>query len=218
MKKTPNQLHIKKYSTNSTLCQVYNRPFIEYSKKKYERGTIEWIVSNVDNLNFPEGALDVAIAGELIEHCAYPEEIVEKIMRYVRPGGLLILTTPNGARIKAGLPTFSQVLSKETRKLFEERQFGPGGEDHLFLFKLGEVRYIVPGNARIVERGYLGGTILVNKYSYHFFRLFPIRLLESFIRTLSRVPVINSKTFGNIYAILAKESAKMTLRNSHGSP
>jgi len=181
-----------------------NPTFIEYSKMKYEKGKMEWMVGNIDCLDFPENMLDVAIVGELIEHCAYPEEVVEKIMRYVRPGGLLILTTPNGARIKAGLPTFSQVLSKETRKLFEGRQFGPSGEDHLFLFKLGEVKYVVPSNARIVEKGYLGSTILVNKYSYHFLKLFPIRLVESSIRTLSRVPVVNSKTFGNIYAILVK--------------
>lgn len=181
--------------------------YIEYSKMKYEEGEIEWIVCNVDHLGFPENMLDVAILGELIEHCAYPEEIIEKVLKHVRPGGLLILTTPNGARIKTRLPTFKQVFLKEARRMFEERQFGPAGEDHLFLFKLEEIEYIVPKNVKIIDKGYLGGTILVNKYSQHFLELFPIQLVESVIRALSRIPVINRKTYTNIYAILIKESA-----------
>jgi 2-polyprenyl-3-methyl-5-hydroxy-6-metoxy-1,4-benzoquinol methylase len=183
-----------------------NSTFIKYSKMKYEKGNIEWIIANIENLDFPENMLDIAIAGEILEHCAYPEKIIEKILKYVRPGGLLILTTPNGARIKTKLPTFKQVLLKEQRKVFEKRQFGPSGEDHLFLFKLEEIKYIVPKNAKIVGKGYLGGTILVNKYSKPFLKIFPIQLIESTIRILSRVPIISNKTYINIYVILMKSA------------
>lgn len=181
---------------------------IEYSKMKYEKGQIKWIIGNVDHLGLPENLLDIAIAGELIEHCAYPEEIIEKILKYVRPGGLLILTTPNGARIKTKLPTLKQILLKEERKIFEDRQYGPSGESHLFLFKLEEIEYIVPKNAQIIEKVYTGGTILASKYSQPFLKpflkLFPIQLVEFVIRILSRVPVINRKTYTNIYAVLVK--------------
>lgn len=185
-----------------------NPTFIEYSKMKYERGEIEWIVGNIDELNFSANMLDVAIMGELIEHCAYPEKIIEKVVRCVRLGGLLILTTPNGARIKTRLPTFRQVFSQEQRKMFEERQFGPGGENHLFLFKLEEIKYIIPENANIIEKGYLGSTILVNKYSHQFLKLFPLRLVEHIIRIFSRIPIINKKTFNNLYVVLKKEYIK----------
>jgi len=92
--------------------------------------------------------------GELIEHCAYPEKIIEKILEHIRPGGLLILTTPNGARarIKAKLPTFKEVLIREQREIFEERQFGPNGRHHLFSFNLEEIKYIVPRNAKLVKK------------------------------------------------------------------
>jgi 2-polyprenyl-3-methyl-5-hydroxy-6-metoxy-1,4-benzoquinol methylase len=183
-----------------------NNTYIEYSKKKYEKGDISWMVGNVDNLGLSQNSFDIAIVGELIEHCAYPEEIIEKVLSCVKPGGYLILTTPNGALIKTKLPTFRQVRAKEARRLLMERQFGPSGEDHLFLFRLEEIDYIVPKKARIMELGYLGGSILVNKYSYHFLKLFPIRLVDYFIRSLSKVPLINKKTFINIYAILVKES------------
>ena len=179
---------------------------IEYSKEKYEKGKIKWFAGNIKNLYLPDNILNAAIAGELIEHCAYPEEIVEIILKYVRPGGLLILTTPNGSRINTDMPTFNQVFQKESRKRFETKQFGPGGKDHLFLFTLKEIKHIVPAGAKILESGYIGGTILINKYSQFFFKIFPIWLVEHGIRMLSGIPIINMKTFHNIYIILKKNS------------
>lgn len=178
--------------------------FIEYSKMKYEKGEIDWIVGNIDSLEFPANVLDIAMLGELIEHCAYPEEIIGKTLKYIRPGGILILSTPNGSRIKTLKPTFKKVLGKEQRKMFEEKQFGPDGENHLFLFKLEEIKYIVPKEAIIKEKGYSGGTILINKYSILFLKLFPLQLVECGIRILSRVPIINRMTFNNVYVILEK--------------
>ena len=93
--------------------------------------------------------------------------------------------------------------------MFEERQFGPDGEHHLFLFKLDEIKYIVPEGVKVIEKGYLCSTILANKYSQSFLKLFPIQLVERVIRILSRIPVINRKTYNNIYAILIKESANV---------
>lgn len=181
-----------------------NPTFIEYSKMKYEKGKIEWIVGSIESLNFPAEILDVAIAGELLEHCAYPEEIMEKILGFVRPGGLLILTTPNGSKCKTSLPTFKQVSSKEQRKMFEERQFGPVGKHHLFLFKLKEIQCILPPEAEIIDKGYLGGTTLMNRYTKLFCKLFPLQFVQDVNRVLSKVPVINTKTFNNIYVVLRK--------------
>jgi 2-polyprenyl-3-methyl-5-hydroxy-6-metoxy-1,4-benzoquinol methylase len=64
-----------------------NLSFLEYSRLKWEKGDIKWILGNIDNLAIPELSLDVAILGEVVEHCAYPEEIVEKVFGIVRPGG-----------------------------------------------------------------------------------------------------------------------------------
>ena len=60
-----------------------NPVFINYSKKKYEKGNIQWIVSEISDLTIKPDSLDVVIIGELIEHCAYPEEIIKKILEFV---------------------------------------------------------------------------------------------------------------------------------------
>jgi 2-polyprenyl-3-methyl-5-hydroxy-6-metoxy-1,4-benzoquinol methylase len=132
-----------------------NPSFIAYSKMKYEKGDVTWLAGNIKTLDFPRGSLDVAIASEIVEHCAYSEDILAKILEFVKPGGILIVTTPNGARILNPLPTFGQVAGKDDRKVFVERQFRPAGEDHLFLFKLDELSMIVPDGSEIIEKGYL---------------------------------------------------------------
>lgn len=181
-----------------------NPSFIAYSKKKYEKGDIEWLDGNIETLDFPLDSLDVAIAGEIIEHCAYPEDILAKILTFVKPEGILIITTPNGSRILNRLPTFQQVSDKDERKVFVSRQFRPAGEDHLFLFRLEELDMIIPPGAQIIEKGYLGGTILYNEIDQALFRLLPARTVEKLIRFFSLVPFVNRFTYHNIFAVVKK--------------
>ena len=83
--------------------------------------------------------------------------------------------------------------------------FGPDEEDHLFTFTLEEIAdFVVPQNARLIKSGYLGSTILINKYSHPLIRLVPLRMLEFFIRICTKVPIINRKTVENVFAILQK--------------
>ena len=182
-----------------------NPAYLAYSRMKYERGDIQWLAGNIETLDFPRGSLDVAIAGEIVEHCAYPEDILGKIFNFVKPGGILIITTPNGARILNKLPTFSQVAGKEDRKMFVSRQFRPAGEDHLFLFRLDELHMIVPDNSGTIEQGYLGGTVLYNKINQTLFRLLPPGFVGKVIRLSASVPLVNQNTCHNIYTVIKKK-------------
>jgi SAM-dependent methyltransferase len=181
-------------------CIDINPLFIEYSKIKYEKGNVR----DITKLDFPSNSLDVAIVTEFIEHCAYPEDVIKKIMNYVRPEGILIVTTPNGSRLKTKVLSFKQVKNRELRAAFIDKQFGPDGKDHLFLFSLDDLRYIVPYNSKIIQSGYTGGTLLINKYTYKFYKLFPIKFIEFAVRLLSKTPILNKKTFNGIYAVLKK--------------
>ncbi len=178
--------------------------FLEYSQLKYERGTIQWIKANFSDENIPMQALDVAILGEIIEHCAYPEKVVENISRYVKPGGICIITTPNGSRIKAQLPTFKQVLKNHSRDALAQRQFGPDGSDHLFLFTLKEAINIIPKQSKKLAQGYLGGTPLINALTLRPLRYLDHKTVRKFIRFLSALPIINRFTFNNFYLVFKK--------------
>ena len=59
------------------------------------KGVERVVVSDVGRLCFPEGAFDVVISSECIEHTPSPRRSVLELARVLRPGGTLVLTCPN---------------------------------------------------------------------------------------------------------------------------
>jgi len=180
---------------------------LEYSRKKYEKGDIEWINADISHLCLRLGTVDIVILGEVVEHCAYPEIIVAIALEHLREGGFVLVTTPNGSRIKPSRPTFSHVLERTQRNALEKTQFGAVGRSHLFLFTLAELCSITPASGRIVGKGYFGGTVLINAYSYGLCRLLPLQIIEAAIRVLSRIPILNRTTYNNIFVMIRKGSS-----------
>jgi 2-polyprenyl-6-hydroxyphenyl methylase/3-demethylubiquinone-9 3-methyltransferase len=73
---------------------------------------------------------------EIIEHVAHPDEFLAKIGEMVKPGGHIIMTTPNGAHLMNRLPRFSDCTDAS---IFEAIQFQPNGDGHVFLLWPDEV-------------------------------------------------------------------------------
>jgi 2-polyprenyl-3-methyl-5-hydroxy-6-metoxy-1,4-benzoquinol methylase len=180
-----------------------NPAFAEYSKRKYEKGNIQWITGNIESLEFPFPSLDVAILGEILTTCAYPLGIVEKVMGYVRPGGIIIITVPNGLRIKMPLPTWEQVQQNGMQKTLEQNQFG---SDHIFKISLFSAKKVfVPRTAIIVEAAYCGSTYLINRYTKNVVELLSLELIDSLTQILSHLPFIKQKTFHSLCIVLQKQ-------------
>jgi len=53
------------------------------------------VAGSILNMPFPDNTFDVIISSEVIEHTPHPFAGVEKMYRTLKPGGILILTTPN---------------------------------------------------------------------------------------------------------------------------
>jgi 2-polyprenyl-6-hydroxyphenyl methylase/3-demethylubiquinone-9 3-methyltransferase len=53
------------------------------------------VVGDVAHLPFADASFDVVLSTEVVEHLPHPEQGVRELCRVVKPGGLLILTTPN---------------------------------------------------------------------------------------------------------------------------
>ncbi|MBI4463150.1 MAG: methyltransferase domain-containing protein [Acidobacteria bacterium] len=179
-----------------------NPVYVEYSKRKHERGKIEWIVSSIEALELPSDFLDAAILGEIIIACAYPQKIVEKALRHVRPGGLLIITVPNGHRIRMPSPTLHQIVESGTQAELEQRQFG---SETLFRLRPCDFeKFVMPPNATLLQYTYCGGTLLINRYSQRIIRLLPLAVVEWANRFASKVPLLNRVTSHNLCLVLQK--------------
>lgn len=59
------------------------------------------VVGDLEHAPFEDGSFDAVYAGEIIEHTWTPSTMIRECRRILRPGGLLMLDTPNPYRISA---------------------------------------------------------------------------------------------------------------------
>lgn len=112
---------------------------IDYVKLKHERGIVHYAPGNLFSLGF-DACFDVVLIAEIIEHVAHPDEFLQKIAKLVKPGGYIVMTTPNGEYIRHNLPKFSDCPDPSQ---FEAMQFAPNSDGHIFLLHLDEVTPLV---------------------------------------------------------------------------
>lgn len=113
--------------------------FLDFAWKKHTHGEFQTVLANIIEYRSPE-PFDCIVLGEIIEHVAFPDQLLKSVAENLRPGGFLILTTPNGAEFNSPLPTYKQVTNIEE---LIPRQFHWG--DHLFLYTEEELRELMRG-------------------------------------------------------------------------
>lgn len=112
---------------------------IGYVELKHERGSLDFAPGNVFDLHFPK-PFDVILITEIIEHVAHPDAFLKKIGELVKPGGYVVLTTPNGGYFLNKLPKFSECTDPSQ---FESKQFEPNSDGHIFLLHPDEMDTLV---------------------------------------------------------------------------
>jgi 2-polyprenyl-6-hydroxyphenyl methylase/3-demethylubiquinone-9 3-methyltransferase len=112
---------------------------IGYVQLKYEAGDIEYRPGNCFELNQTH-PYDAVLITEIIEHVAHPDQFLRNISTLVKPGGHIILTTPNGEYFKNNLPRFSDCPDPSQ---FEALQFKPDADGHIFLLHRDEMKDLV---------------------------------------------------------------------------
>jgi 2-polyprenyl-3-methyl-5-hydroxy-6-metoxy-1,4-benzoquinol methylase len=113
----------------------------DYVRRKHERGEVAYAPGNVFDLGF--GAeFDVVLIAEIIEHVAHPDEFLRKVADLVRPGGHVVMTTPNGGYFLNRLPRFSDCADPSG---YEAAQFRPNSDGHIFLLHENEIAALAAG-------------------------------------------------------------------------
>lgn len=130
----------------------------EYVQRKHERGDLDYAPGNVFELGF-DADFDCALITEIIEHVAHPDEFLRKVAAMIKPGGYVIMSTPNGAYLRNHLPKFSECPDPSQ---FEASQFGPNSDDHIFLFWPEEIPTLAEQAGLILEKHKLFTNPLTN--------------------------------------------------------
>jgi len=60
-----------------------------------ERLGVSWSQQNACALNIPDHSFDVVISSECIEHVPDPRKALQEMVRVLKPGGFLVVTSPN---------------------------------------------------------------------------------------------------------------------------
>lgn len=107
---------------------------IDYVKLKQE-SDLNYLPGNVFELQV-EQPFDAVLITEIIEHVAHPDQFLKKVASLIKPGGIIVMTTPNGQYLRNTLPKFSNCPDPS---LFESGQFKPDADGHIFLLHTDEV-------------------------------------------------------------------------------
>jgi len=122
----------------------------ELVQRKYEYGEVEFAPGNIFELatGWAE-RFDAVLAAEVIEHMAHPDEFLNCLASMTKPGGCIVVTTPNGMYFRYHYPRFSECADPS---VYESKQFKPDGDGHIFLLDDADCRTLASGAGLAVER------------------------------------------------------------------
>lgn len=103
---------------------------VNFAKKHYSRPNSEFIIGDAEILNFPENSFDIVVSFETIEHLPSPKKFLKEIKKILKPGGMLILSSPDREVVREILidvsyqnPFHIKEFSQEELKSLLEKTF-----------------------------------------------------------------------------------------------
>jgi ubiquinone/menaquinone biosynthesis C-methylase UbiE len=85
------------HTSNKTIGGDISQEAIEECRKEWNRSNMEFQVLDGTAMKFPDHYFDKIVSFETIEHTTSYRKMLAEFARVLKPGGMLILSTPNAA-------------------------------------------------------------------------------------------------------------------------
>lgn len=79
-------------------------------REEYQTKNITFSVDNAEHLNLAANSFDILLSVEVLEHLKEPKRAIKEFYRILKPGGLAIITTPNGSTLVSKLKKILRFL------------------------------------------------------------------------------------------------------------
>jgi len=109
---------------------------IEVAKKKFHLPNIEFIRTNQELRPLSEEKFDSIIALELIEHLEQPLTFLRRLKSLLKPGGFLIVSTPNAVSYLVFLRSLLRGVPKYVQRIHSWPVFTTDQRSHLYLWDI----------------------------------------------------------------------------------
>jgi SAM-dependent methyltransferase len=147
----------------------------DMNKDKFKyNGLIPYQVCNVtESLPFENNSFDYIILAEVIEHIRNPFSVIKELVRILRPGGILMISTPNILSLKSRFRYLIEGSWEYFREPPLEHAKKALWELHVIPWRYHELEYLLSENGLNVEGVY---SSIKEGYGYSFF--FPLIYLQ----------------------------------------
>ncbi len=160
--------------------------FLTYAQSRHTHGEVRFMQANALEESVP-GQYDLIYANQLVEHLVYPQRLLDRLRINLRPGGRIVVTTPNGDYVRNTLPSYRELGDPGK---WEHLQFSADGDGHFYAYLAEELVELFNGtglqNVKVTffESPMISGHMKVR----HVHRFAPVGALRALDRLMIRIP------------------------------
>lgn len=167
------------------------QPFLDYAASRYENGDIQFICGNAMELSLTQ-KYDLIFANQIVEHLVYPVEFTQRLKRWLKPDGRLVMTTPNAKYLKNSLPTFTELGDPQQ---YSHLQFTADADGHFFAYLGEELKSIFEqaGLANIRVECFESPLISGHMKVRHLHPILPASILRALDRLVLGMPILGKR-------------------------
>lgn len=176
-----------------------------YVRLKWERGAVHYAPGNAFDLSVAE-PFDLVLVTEIIEHVAHPDDFLRQVAGLARPGGHVLLSTPNGGYLLSDRPRFSETADPSR---YEGMQFQPDASGHIFLLHEDEIGPLAAAAGLAVREIRLFTNALTNGHlkTSALHRVLPGAVIDGVEWTTRRLPRPMVRRLHTAMAVLLRKDA-----------